>query len=145
MFFNGTGEQTSATGDEQLSRSIASIRERMGPETAKPGRPGTVGVRAGGNVLQQVRLRAYYNRLWDHVKESWAVPPGVQGRDLSVIVSILVDRNGRLLRTVLEESSGSEAFDRSALQALQRSQPLPPLPEVVSASTLEIGFRFHGE
>ncbi len=132
-------------GEERVSRKIAALRERLTAQTGGAEASGAAGINAGANVLQQVRLRAYYNRLWDHVKEHWAVPPGVQGRGLTVIVSVVMDRSGRLLDTTVEESSGSEAFDRSALQALERAQPLPPVPEAVPGETLDIGFRFHGE
>ncbi len=136
------------TGDgRRVEDAIASIRQKVGP--AKGGQAGSgsdqkVGVRgSSANTLQQVRLRAYYNQLWDHVTDHWAIPPSLQGRDYSVIVSVIFDRQGNLVRSWVEEPSGSDAFDRSALQALQRAQPLPPIPDAVSGDTLEVGFRFH--
>ncbi len=132
-------------GEERVNRKIAALRDRLTAQTGGDEASGAAGIKAGANVLQQVRLRAYYNRLWDHVKERWTVPPGVQGRNLTVIVSVVMDRSGRILDAAIEASSGSEAFDRSALQALERAQPLPPMPDVLPDATLDIGFRFHGE
>jgi TonB family protein len=105
-----------------------------------------VGVRSGaGNVLQEVRLRAYYNRLWEHVNAHWTIPPSLVGRGHTVIVSAAIDRRGRLLKATVEEPSASPAFDQSALRALERAVPLPAFPEEVAEDVLEIGFRFHGD
>ena len=141
------GGKEPAGDGRRVEDAIASIRQKVGP--AGGGQAGSssdqkVGVRgSSANTLQQVRLRAYYNQLWDHVTDHWAIPPSLQGRDYSVIVSVIFDRQGNLVRSWVEEPSGSDAFDRSALQALQRAQPLPPIPDAVSGDTLEVGFRFH--
>jgi TonB family protein len=136
------------TGDgRRVEDAIASIRQRVGPAGAGPVGSGSndkVGVRGGSaSTLQQVRLRAYYNQLWNHVTDYWTIPPSLQGRDYAVIVSVILDRQGTLVRSWVEKPSGSEAFDQSALRALQRAQPLPPIPDSVSGDTLEVGFRFY--
>ena len=132
-----------ANDNGRVDEAIASIRQRVGPSTTGGGAE-KVGVRGGSaNTLQQVRLRAYYNQLWDHVTSHWAIPPSLKGRDYDVIVSVILDRQGTLVRSWVEEPSGSNGFDQSALRALQRAQPLPPIPDSVSGDTLEVGFRFH--
>ncbi len=133
-------------GERRVSQAIEAIRKRLDAASPEgPGGSGAAGLAGTRSALEELRLRPYYNRLWEHVKGHWAVPPGVRGRGLSVIVSVVIDRQGRILRTVLEESSGSRAFDESALRALARSEPLPPIPEDVADATLEVGFRFHGD
>jgi protein TonB len=137
----------SAAGEAGVRKKIEAMRERAEAEgSGGPEPSGPVGIRGGGhNVLQQVRLRAYYNRLWEHVHGHWAVPPSLKNKLYTVIVSVVIDRQGRLLKSWVEESSGSDAFDQSALNALGRAQPLPPVPESVPDVSLEVGFRFHGE
>lgn len=141
--------QPSAEGGGGVQDAIDSIRQRMGPTAggqAGGGAPAQVGVRGGGtNTLQQVRQRAYYNQLWDHVTRYWMIPPSLQGQKHSVIVSVILDRQGNLVRAWVEEPSASAAFDRSALQALERAQPFPAIPEAVSGDPLEVGFRFSPE
>jgi TonB family protein len=129
-------------GDVQSA--INSIRQRVAV-TGGGGGSGAVGVRGGGNVLQEVRLRAYYNQLWEHVNQYWTIPPSLQGKDLTAIISAVVDRQGRVLKSWVEEASGTAAFDQSALRALERATPLPAMPDSVTGDTLEIGFRFHGD
>ncbi len=133
-------------GERRVSQAVEAIRRRIDQASAEgPGGSGVAGISGTRSTLQQVRLRAYYNRLWEHVNSHWSIPPGLRGRGLSVILSVVIDRNGRILRRVVEESSGSPPFDESALRALERSQPLPPIPDEVPGDTLEVGFRFHGE
>lgn len=139
-----------AMGDTKVRQAVESLRERLKPQEGtggggSPGPAGAVGVRAGGNVLQEVRLRAYYNRLWEHVNSHWTIPPSLEGRGYTVIVSVVLDRKGRILKTGVEEPSVSVAFDQSALRALERASPLPPFPDDVKEDVLEVGFRFHGE
>jgi len=133
-------------GERRVGQAIEAIRRRIDQASAGgPGGSGAAGISGSRTAIEEVRLRAYYNRLWERVKDHWAIPPGLKGRDLSVIVSVVLDRKGRILRRVVEESSGSEAFDTAALMALERAQPLPPVPDEVRDETLEVGFRFHGE
>lgn len=143
------GSPSSAEDGGRVRDAIDSIRQRVGPAAAGQTAGGAapqVGVRGGGtNTLQQVRQRAYYNQLWDHVTRYWMIPPSLQGQRYSVIVSVILDRQGNLVRSWVEEPSVSAAFDRSALQALERAQPFPAIPEAVSGDTLEVGFRFSPE
>ena len=133
-------------GERRVSQAVDAIRRRIDRASARgPGGSGAAGLSGSRSALQEVRLRAYYNRLWEHVNSHWSIPPGLRGRGLSVILSVVIDRNGRILRRVVEESSGSPPFDESALRALERAQPLPPIPAEVPDDTLEVGFRFHGE
>ncbi|MDW7712387.1 MAG: energy transducer TonB, partial [Deferrisomatales bacterium] len=138
-------------GDTKVRQAVESIRDRIRPAeggggSGAPGAGGAVGVRgASGNVMQEVRLRSFYNRLWEHVNAHWAIPPSLEGRGFTVIVSAVLDRRGGLLRAFVEEPSGSAAFDQSALRALERAAPLPPFPDEVKEDVLEVGFRFHGE
>ncbi|GAB4278793.1 MAG: hypothetical protein Kow0092_34580 [Deferrisomatales bacterium] len=134
-------------GEEAVRQRIDALRERLGSPGARRGaNQPAVGVRrAGGSVLQEVRLRAYYNQLWDHVTAHWAIPPPLKGKSYTAIVSVVIDRRGEILRAWVEEPSGSEAFDRAALAALKRAEPLPPIPEALSDDVLEVGFRFHPE
>ncbi len=133
-------------GARRVGQAIEAIRRRIDQASAGgPGGSGAAGISGSRSAIEEVRLRAYYNRLWERVKNHWSIPPGLKGRDLSVIVSVVLDRQGRILRRLVEEPSGSEAFDTAALMALERAQPLPPFPDEVRDETLEVGFRFHGE
>ena len=146
-----TAAAPGAGSEEALRDKIEKMGRRIGPpEQGSAGQGGAgqdgIGPKGGGsNVLQEVLLRSYYNRLWDQVNSHWTIPPPLQGKAYSVVVSIVIDRQGRLLKSWIEERSPSDAFDQSALRALERAQPLPAMPDTVAGDSLEIGFRFHGE
>jgi protein TonB len=136
-------------GERAVRNKIDAMRKRLGPEGGGNAQKDSETPAGGGTVtpsaLQEVRLRAYYNRLWEHVHGHWAIPPPLEGKPYTVIVSVVIDRQGRLLKSWVEEPSGSELFDKSALNALLLAEPLPPMPDSVTEESLEIGFRFHGE
>ncbi len=138
--------------ESKVRQAVESIRSRVQPGegngSGTGGKSGTgaLGVRGGAaNVLQEVRLRNYYNQLWEHVNAHWTIPPSLEGKGYTVIVSAVVDRRGRVLKAAVEEPSVSAAFDQSALRALERASPLPEFPDEVKEDVLEVGFRFHGE
>lgn len=140
-----------AGNDGNVREKIDAIRQRLGPPEAggagggKKGEGGAVGARGGGpSLLHQLNEARYYNRLYQAVWEEWAIPPPLQGRGYTVIVSMVIDRQGKLLKSWVEERSGSDAFDQSALRALEKAQ-LPPIPPELPGDSLEVGFRFNEE
>ncbi|MEK7728328.1 MAG: TonB family protein, partial [candidate division KSB1 bacterium] len=55
---------------------------------------------------------------------------------------IPINKNGKVLSTELEKSSGVFAFDQAALRAVQGANPLPALPEGSNLETLGVHFDF---
>jgi len=72
-------------------------------------------------------------KIW----EQWVYSDfGASG--LEVIISIKIDKDGKIVFQEIEKSSGNLLFDRSAIKALSKASPLPPPP-----SEMEIGVRFY--
>jgi TonB family protein len=93
----------------------------------------------------------YFNRLKDAVSAVWSgeglrrVDPtgkiyGVQDRITAVLVTI--DRSGTVVDLQLKDSSGVEAADDDALQAIRRSQPYPQPPPQLFARDDRYSFTF---
>ena len=55
-----------------------------------------------------------------------------------VLLRFRMDRDGKLLDSRIEKSSGSDALDQEALAALARAQPLPAPPVEVPGNPLEL-------
>ena len=93
-----------------------------------------------------MRLRAYYNSLWQRIKEEWILPEGLleEVKEVPVII-IKVQRDGSILESWFEEKSGSTMYDESAMRAIKKAHPLPPFPQELEEDVLEIGIRFHPE
>ena len=53
-------------------------------------------------------------------------------------VTFILDRQGRLLSSRIEQSSGIAALDQEALDLLRRAQPFPPLPAEVADTQLRL-------
>ncbi len=84
----------------------------------------------------------YLALLKDQVQSEWSYPEVMRTRDLSVIVSIKIDRTGHLVKLKVEKSSGNPSFDNSLLRAVKKAAPFTPLPEGIKGSYLETGLRF---
>lgn len=98
------------------------------------------GSAAMGNLLQQ-----YYTLLWSMIRDKWALPPGIilTDRTLETIVHVRLSRSGELAEITYEKSSGNRYFDESAMRAIRKAVPFPPLPHGIGEDNMELGIRFH--
>ena len=145
---------------EELKRQIAStpasapapVADKQAPEATQGGGgggPTAAGTRIGfagrsGVTSEnlQTKYREYYNIIKGRIDEHWVYPKGFEYEKISVIVSIRIDRNGNLINSWLEESSGHRRFDDSLLSATKKASPFPPLPVDFEGNFLEVGLRF---
>ena len=79
----------------------------------------------------------YYANIMGEIKQQW-IWTDTGKKDLEAIVSIKILRDGTTLIKRVEKSSGNDLFDRSAVKALTKANPLPPPPY-----EMEIGVRFY--
>lgn len=117
--YSGTGRRGKRTSGE----GTASIRRRG----AKPlsGKDHDISLWAN-EVVEKIQTN------WDIQQEE------IGTMDNPVKVSVIVKKNGKILSIGVVRSSNNENLDRSALNAIRLSFPLPELPEVFSEETLEI-------
>lgn len=81
----------------------------------------------------------YLSQLQERIRSFWVIPEGLLREDVKAIIRVRIDPQGRLLSAELEKSSGDKVFDRSALQAVRKAEPLPPPP---GGQTMEVGLVF---
>ena len=62
--------------------------------------------------------------------------------DLETILVVIIERNGKVQKLWFEKKSGNALYDQSAMRAIKKAEPLPPIPKELSEDTLEIGIRF---
>jgi TonB family protein len=90
------------------------------------------------------QMNEYIQTVWARVKQNWSVPPAlVPNENITAIIDLSIDRTGAVEKVVFEKRSGNRYFDESALRAVKKSQPFPPLPWWVRDNHIEIGIRFH--
>lgn len=148
---------------EDVARRLEEIKRRIASSSvaAAPGAPATEDAQGGGETPGpgarrigfagrsgvtsenlQTKYREYYNIIQSRVHENWIYPKGFAYEKVTVIVSIRIDRDGNLISSWLEESSGHRRFDDSLLSATRKAAPFPPLPVDFEENFLEVGLRF---
>jgi colicin import membrane protein len=104
--------------------------------------PSVTSAPAGGNdAPSNLKSRAYYDRIWAKIRSSW-VPQGVTSEaSLLTVVWIRIAPDGEIEQSWMKKKSGNDYYDQSALRAIGRANPLPPLPDERN-TPLEVGINF---
>ena len=144
----GTGEGAgSGTGTGTGSGMGAGTGS--GPGTGTGGSPtgSPWGSPFGGPSALQSKLDEYYSTLWERIRKEWTLPGGLvkEKANLETIIIIVIERGGKIQKSWFEKKSGHALYDQSAMRAIKKADPLPPIPKEFSDSTFEIGIRFHPE
>jgi len=84
---------------------------------------------------------AWQNAAFQRVAKVWtaAAPPAVGKR---AVVLSTVTRDGKLLESKIDTASGSEAWDKAALEAVRKAAPFPPLPKSWANTSVEVHWHF---
>jgi len=97
-----------------------------------------------GDAEMDAKMRAYYAMVWSRIKGGWALPQGIlPGEVLETVINVTILRSGAVTEMDFEKRSGNRYFDESALKAIRKSVPFPPLPAWINESRLDVGIRFH--
>jgi TonB family protein len=81
--------------------------------------------------------------LLRRINERWR-PPGRSVEGQRVVVLFEIARNGQILKSEVEESSGNFLYDQAALRAVLESGPFRELPAEFTERSIRIhmGFQF---
>lgn len=122
-------------------------REATPRPTPVPAPAGGSGLSVGGGTNQDIpgipsdfHFAYYVQRMLALIESRWYKP--VVPADTRARVRFTINREGRLSRIELEESSGNSSFDRAALRSLYATNPLPPLPPGYRKSSLTVHLTF---
>lgn len=147
--------QAKVAEEDRLDNALARVERRAATQRANNAAlagasgayaPGGGGGSPGGEL--SLKYQVYYNELWERIRRNWIVPEALmsQARGREVVVVMRLGRAGELEKVWLENSSGVERLDASALRAVERSAPFPALPSgLAAAGSLEVGLRFRPE
>jgi TonB family protein len=109
------------------------------------GAQGGLGVGGAGGMLDDATFQYgwYISQINSIFSGNWTRPikPDLDST-LRAIVHFRIQRDGRLTEIALKQPSGDAALDRSALRAVQDSNPLPPLPYQYPKDSLGVDFFF---
>lgn len=129
-------------GDAEAGAAPESVSE-MRSLTPAPGR-------TASNIellsdAQGVDFRPYLTRILATVRRNWlaVMPESARlGRRGRVAIQLAINREGRIPKLVIAESSGAEPLDRAAVAGITASDPFPPLPEEFRGEEIRIQFNF---
>jgi TonB family protein len=85
------------------------------------------GSNTGLKGIPAADFNQYLNQLKKRVESVWKYPEGVSGKQRVAVVFTL-DRAGKLVQADVLESSDSR-LNASAVEAMRRASPFPPIPE----------------
>jgi protein TonB len=84
---------------------------------------------------QEIRAR-YEQTLSAWIQEHRIYPASARGREGRVVVRVRIDRQGYVRYYALEESAGTDALDRAAVDMIRRANPVPAIPADYPAGNL---------
>jgi TonB family protein len=99
---------------------------------------------SAGDGDMDAKVRAYYAMIWSRIKSGWSLPAGIlPGDSLETVIDVTILRSGTVTDVNFEKRSGNRFFDDSAMKAIRKASPFPPLPAWVGEASLGVGIRFH--
>ncbi|MCJ7662987.1 MAG: TonB family protein, partial [Desulfobacterales bacterium] len=110
--------------------------------TLGPGGGTGTGGGASGSSVGGSKLDVYYSQIWTKIKKEWALPEDLSKANLETIIIVVIDRAGRIQKSLFEKKSGNVLYDQSAMRAIKKADPFPPIPQELSDDTLVFGFIF---
>lgn len=87
-----------------------------------------------------VDMKSYTEAMHNKISSKWT-PPSVE-KGGKVIVEYTIQKNGHIINEKIETSSGNKELDASALKALRKASPLPPLPMNLKQDSINAKFNF---
>ena len=91
-----------------------------------------------------IKFKLYYNLIWQRIRSVWVLPEeALKGKkNLETIIAIRIAKDGQIEDIQFEKKSGNAQLDESALRAIKKANPLPPLPPGMDGDKFDIGVRF---
>jgi len=91
-----------------------------------------------------LQFQIYHASLRTRIKKNWVLPEGLLKKsDLSADMLVRIARSGKIEDFRFERKSGVASFDQEVVRTIQKSDPLPPLPEGYPRRTYEVVLTFH--
>jgi len=128
---------------KQIESAIEGIRKRV--TISSGGAVEAEGSSSGASTdVMTIKHKIYYNLIWKRIRSVWVLSDAALSgqKNLEAIIAIRIARNGQIVDIQFEKKSGNPAFDESTLRAIQKSNPLPPLPPGFEGDQFDVGVRF---
>ncbi|MBI5558787.1 MAG: TonB C-terminal domain-containing protein [Deltaproteobacteria bacterium] len=142
-------KEAQASATAAVDNALAKIRDSIHARRTAPPSSSTqsttgAGATGGGSAKLDAALRLYYIAVSQKIHEHWKLPETQDWKkDLKAVVVVKVQRDGEVTDHFFEVKSDNSIFNQFVEKTLKESFPLPPFPENLDESELEIGLVFH--
>lgn len=128
----------------EVSAAIESIRKRVTIGTTGAIETGNSAASGSSSGVLSIKHKMYYNLIWQRIRSVWVLPEeALHGqKNLETIIAIRIGRDGQIENLQFEKKSGNAQLDESALRAIKKANPLPPLPPGIEEDRFDLGIRF---
>ncbi len=104
---------------------------------------------SNGPTLSDAELLRWLQLVKNRINSNWSVFLDNRSVSKNTVIGVRLGDDGKIMDVAIDESSGDDTFDRSAMRAVLQASPLPPLtPEtrdkVVRAGGLALRFTPRG-
>ena len=132
-----------ALDEVRKKAALDEIRKRVARKEREEDRSAAI-PSAKTSLEMESKLNEYYSLVWAKIKGAWTIPENLLKEmvDLETIIVLIIEPNGKVQKIWFEKKSGNALYDQSAIRAIKKAEPLPPIPKEWSDDTLEIGIRF---
>ncbi len=138
-----------------LEKRLAAIRQDVDNKKtdAAPPRPSQgegsqtsekQGVKQGGSSIDEKSAR-WFDEVRTRINSHWSILGDDRQVERVTIIGVRIADNGRLTDASVDESSGDQVFDRSAMRAVFQAAPFPSIPFELKEKISQAGglaFRF---
>jgi colicin import membrane protein len=128
----------------QVSSAIEGIRKRVTIGSSGAVEAGETATGGASSGVMSIKFKIYYNLLWQRIRSVWVLPEeALRGKkNLETIIAIRIAKDGQIEDIQFEKKSGNAHLDESALRAIKKANPLPPLPSGMVGDKFDVGVRF---
>ncbi len=133
-------ETAQPSAPTEFDRLQQSAREALETAAAKPEAVGQSSIALGitngyfsslaeGQTLHD-DIRDYYFTILRAINEKWWVASESHASAYRrAMISVVIGRDGNVVKAEIRQGSGSYSYDKSLLKALEAASPFPPLPK----------------
>jgi colicin import membrane protein len=127
-----------------IDKAVSAIRNKEQTRLKSNDTAALAGRPKMSDTETEKQANEYIGAVWVRVKQNWTMPQSLlPQKTISTIINVKISRNGTLEYANFEKRSGNRYFDDSALRAVRKASPFPPLPYWIRDNSIEIGIRFH--
>ncbi len=130
--------------EQTLARLRQKVQEGPPSDLYKRSGPGRFGPGDGDYGAPMGPYERYLLEVVTIIRQNWSFTPQlIRGKgDIKAYVALTIEHGGRVSGITLDKESLSNYFNDTVIKAIEKSSPLPPVPEDVGSGAMRIGLVF---